>query len=117
MFLLFIFCLQPPTEEQIQRVNKWKQMGIDAALPERIDYPEILIPASIFTAACCVSAEGVQATMAVMTNNHYNEADLHQTQMTVPDLYEALGGFNGVVEFFTKHPLKKCNTKFKAIRI
>ena len=103
--------------ERLAAMQALQRHGQQVAPPQRIDYPRILIPASIYTAACCVSAEGVQASMAVMTNNHYNAADLHQTQMTVPELYEALGGFNGVVELFTKHPLKKCNTKFKATRI
>ena len=117
MFLLFIVCLQPATKEQLQNMKAMKQKGINVVLTPRKDYPEILIPASIFTAACCVNADGVQASMAVMTKNHWNKADLHQTQMTVPDLYETLGGFNGVVELFTKHLLKKCNTIFKAIRL
>ena len=89
--------------------------GKQAAAPKRIDYPRILIPTSIYTAACCVNADGVQASMAVMTNNHWNEPDLHQTEMSVPELYEALGGSNGATRFFMKDPLRKCNTKFKAI--
>ena len=59
---------------------------------QRIDYPEIRIPTSMFTAACCVSAE-----------------------MTVPEPCEALGGIHGVVKLFMKHPLKKCNTNFKSV--
>ena len=74
-----------------------------------------MIPAAIFTAACCVNEDGVQASMAVMTNNHYYLSDLHQTEMTVPQLYESLGGFQGVMEFFMNDPLKQCNTKEKAI--
>ena len=61
------------------------------------------------------SIVGVQASMAVMTNNHWNEPDLDQTEMSVPELYEALGGADGVAEFFMKHPLKKCNTNLKTI--
>ena len=95
-------------------MQKMKQHGKQAS-SKRIDYPKILVPASIYTAACCVIADGVQASMAVMTNNHWNEPDLHQTEMSVPELYEALGGFMGVVRLFMKDPLRKCNTKFKAI--
>ena len=77
------------------------------------DYPEITIPSIIYTAACCVNADGVQASMAVMTNNHYYLSDLHQTEMTVPDLYQTIGLYS--LELFTKDPLKQCNTKEKAI--
>ena len=62
-----------------------------------------------------MNANGVQASMAVMTNNHYYLSDLHQTEMTVQQLYENLGGSQGVVEFFTKDPLKQCNNKQNSI--
>ena len=71
----------------------------------------------MFTAACCVNAGGVQASMAVMTNNHYYLSDLHQTEMTVQQLYENLGGFQGVMEFFMNDPLKQCNSKEKGITL
>ena len=103
--------LAASNKRTVTKYEGYETEGINVFLTPRKDYPEILIP------ACCVNADGVQASMAVMTNNHWNKADLHQTQMTVPDLYETPGGFNGVVELFTKHPLKKCNTKFKAIRL
>ena len=50
---------------------------------------KLVTPRAVWTAGCCVWNQQAQS-FAVMSNNHYNKNQLHQTQMKVLDLQNRL---------------------------